>query len=153
MKKFLVLVTSVLLLAGCSKSAADHASTHASSYAPAQTSNQASTSKSYDVVLQFPMSKYPETGKHIKDAIAHGEPDTCTIDRKDVSEHRKESLAHVPAKRGYDRDEWPMAMCKEGGKGADVKYISPHDNRGAGSWISHHLSKYPDGTRVKFVVK
>jgi Deoxyribonuclease NucA/NucB len=164
MKKFLVLVTLVFLLTGCSKSDAarvlTHTLTHASSQAPGkstqtpvQTSNQVSTSKSYDVVLKFPISKYPETGKHIKDAIAHGEPDTCTIDRKDASEHRKESLAHVPKKRGFDRDEWPMAMCKEGGKGADVKYIHPKDNRGADAWISHRLEKYKDGTRVKFEVK
>jgi hypothetical protein len=46
-----------------------------------------------------------------------------------------------------------MAMCAEGGTGADVRYISPKDNRGAGSWVSHQLEYYPDGTKVRFVVK
>ena len=52
-----------------------------------------------------------------------------------------------------DRDEFPMAMFKEGGKGASVRYIDPSDNRGAGSSIAHALSGYDDGTRVKIVVK
>ncbi|MCP1527704.1 hypothetical protein J2Y71_000326 [Bacillus pumilus] len=45
-----------------------------------------------------------------------------------------------------------MAMCEEGGAGADIEYISPADNRGAGSWVSHQLSEYEDGTAVLFVV-
>ena len=54
---------------------------------------------------------------------------------------------------GYDRDEYPMDMCEEGGAGADIEYITPSDNRGAGSWVSHQLSDYPDGTKVLFVVE
>ncbi|MDR6884006.1 hypothetical protein J2X61_005804 [Bacillus sp. 3255] len=59
----------------------------------------------------------------------------------------------VPTKKGYDRDEWPMAMCAEGGAGADIQYVAPSDNRGAGSWISNQLEKYPDGTRVEIMVR
>lgn len=104
------------------------------------------------VKLEFPADKYPETGEHIKKAIAAGESAICTIDRKDADEHRKESLKGVPTKQGYDRDEWPMAMCREGGSGADIKYVTPADNRGAGSWVSNQLEQYQDGTRVEFVV-
>ena len=35
-----------------------------------------------------------------------------------------------------------MAMCAEGGSGADIEYISPSDNRGAGSWVSNQLERY-----------
>nr|AAA22412.1 14-kd DNA-entry nuclease (gtg start codon) [Bacillus subtilis] len=49
----------------------------------------------------------------------------CTIDRDGAEERREQSLKDVPSKKGYDRDEWPMAMCKEGGEGASVEYISP----------------------------
>jgi hypothetical protein len=105
------------------------------------------------VTLEFPSDRYPQTAAHINEAIAHGESDICTIDRKDADEHRKESLKGIPTKDGYDRDEFPMAMCQEGGKGADIKYVEPKDNRGAGSWISNQLEKYPDGTTVKIVVK
>ncbi|OUB76227.1 DNA-entry nuclease [Bacillus thuringiensis] len=107
----------------------------------------------YDQVLEFPKERYPETGKHITDAIKEGHSEVCTIDRGGAADRRKLSLAPYPSKTGYDRDEWPMAMCKEGGKGAHIEYISPADNRGAGSWVGNKLDKYPDGTRVKFEVK
>nr|WP_314099979.1 hypothetical protein [uncultured Lachnoanaerobaculum sp.] len=49
-----------------------------------------------------------------------------------------------------------MVMSKEGGKNincpnkiADVLYISPSDNRGAGSSIKAALSHLSDGVRVK----
>ncbi|HHP1114320.1 DNA-entry nuclease [Bacillus cereus group sp. MYBK163-2] len=107
----------------------------------------------YDQVLEFPKERYPETGKHITDAIKEGHSEVCTIDRGGAADRRKLSLAPYSSKKGYDRDEWPMAMCKEGGKGAHIEYISPADNRGAGSWVGNKLDKYPDGTRVKFEVK
>ncbi|ABS22940.1 NucA/NucB deoxyribonuclease domain-containing protein [Bacillus cytotoxicus] len=107
----------------------------------------------YDQVLEFPKDRYPETGKHIENAIKEGHSKICTIDRNGAGDRRKQSLAPYPPKKGYDRDEWPMAMCKEGGKGAHIEYISPADNRGAGSWVGNKLDKYQDGTRVKFVVK
>ncbi|MGE8207509.1 NucA/NucB deoxyribonuclease domain-containing protein [Heyndrickxia sp. NPDC080065] len=104
------------------------------------------------VVIYFPSDKYPETARHIKNAIKAGESKYCTIDRKHADENREKSLKNVPTKKGYDRDEYPMAMCEEGGSGADIEYISPSDNRGAGSWVSHQLSNYPDGTVVLFEV-
>lgn len=105
------------------------------------------------VSINFPSDRYPETAEHIKEAIQAGEPAVCTIDREDADEHRKESLKGIPTKTGYDRDEWPMAMCAEGGTGANIEYIKPKDNRGAGSWVGNKLEDYPDGTRVTFVVK
>ena len=105
------------------------------------------------VQLEFPADCYPETAKHIKDAVASGASSVCTIDRDGAEENRKESLAGIPTKKGKDRDEWPMAMCAEGGDGADIQYISPKDNRGAGSWVGNQLEDYPDGTRVEFIVK
>ncbi|AXY11570.1 sporulation protein (plasmid) [Bacillus thuringiensis LM1212] len=121
-----------------------------------QNSNHAKqTSGSQDVaqVIEFPSSKYPETGAHIKEAIKKGKTDICTIDRKGAADRRKQSLAGVPTKKGYDRDEYPMAMCKEGGSGADIKYIKPADNRGAGSFIGNKVDNLPDGAQVKIVVK
>ncbi|MET3209378.1 UNVERIFIED_CONTAM: hypothetical protein ABIC26_002322 [Paenibacillus sp. PvR008] len=106
-----------------------------------------------EYTLEFPSSRYPETGAHIRDAIAAGHSAICTIDRDGAEENRKESLKGYPTKKGYDRDEWPMAMCQEGGAGADIRYITPKDNRGAGSWVSHQLDEYEDGTKVEFIVK
>ncbi|PDY47461.1 NucA/NucB deoxyribonuclease domain-containing protein [Bacillus pseudomycoides] len=121
-----------------------------------QSSNHArQTSGSGDIaqVIEFPSNKYPETASHIKDAIANGKTDICTIDRKGAAERRKQSLANVPTKKGYDRDEYPLAMCKEGGAGANIKYIKPSDNRGAGSYIGNKVEELPDGAKFKIVVK
>ncbi len=71
----------------------------------------------YDQVLYFPLSKYPETGNHIKAAISAGHSEICTIDRGGAENRRKESLKGIPTKPGFDRDEWPMAVCTEGGAG------------------------------------
>jgi hypothetical protein len=68
-----------------------------------------------------------------------------------MEQRREESFAGIPAKTGYDRDEWPMAMCEEGGAGASVRYVTPSDNRGAGGWVGNQLENYPDGTRVLFI--
>ncbi|MEN1985285.1 NucA/NucB deoxyribonuclease domain-containing protein [Paenibacillus hubeiensis] len=119
---------------------------------PATTSD-VDVDRSKVVVLEFPSDRYPETAKHIQDAIESGQPATCTIDRDGAEENRKLSLKGVETKKGYDRDEWPMAMCAEGGSGADIEYISPSDNRGAGSWVGNQLEDYPDGTVVEFEFK
>jgi hypothetical protein len=100
-----------------------------------------------------PSDRFPETAAHIKSAIEHGESSTCTINRKGADDNRKKSLKGIPTKPNLDRDEFPMAMCAEGGTGADIMYINPTDNRGAGSWVSNQLEKYPDGTKIQIVVK
>ncbi|TYP70213.1 NucA/NucB deoxyribonuclease domain-containing protein [Paenibacillus methanolicus] len=117
-------------------------------FPPAKTDAAAS----YDAVIYFPFNRYPLTGDHIRDAIAAGESAICTIDRAGADQNRKESLAGIPTKSGHDRDEWPMAMCAEGGYGADVRYVPSSDNRGAGAWVGNQLSKYANGKRIKFVM-
>lgn len=81
----------------------------------------------------------PETAEHIQATIDEGLSNTCTIDRGGADENRQESLRGISTKCGYDRDEWPIAMCAEGGEGASIEYIDPSDNRGAGR------------TRVEFI--
>ena len=105
------------------------------------------------VKLKFPADRFPETARHIQKAIRKGESAICTINRKNAEENRKASLKGVPTKKGYDRDEWPMAMCAEGGAGAHIEYITPSDNRGAGSWVGNQLEAFADGTRVEFIFK
>lgn len=119
-----------------------------------QLPSQTPSSGNSEVVrLEFPADRYPETARHIQEAIENGESPICTIDRNEAEANRKESLKGVPTKKGYDRDEWPMAMCAEGGAGADIEYITPSDNRGAGSWVGNQLEDFADGTRVEFMFK
>lgn len=141
---FPVILAGLLALTGCAPDAGTQSETKQTG--PPKGSD-------YDVVLEFPSDRYPETAVHIKDAIDKGHSEICTIDRDKAEENREESLRGIPTKKGYDRDEWPMAFCAEGGKGAHIAYIDPSDNRGAGSWVSHQVEEYKDGTRVKFVVK
>ncbi|MBA2944231.1 DNA-entry nuclease [Paenibacillus sp. CGMCC 1.16610] len=112
-----------------------------------------SQTDSVALTIVLPAERYPETAAHIKSAEEHGKTNICTIDRKGAEENRKKSLKGIPTKKGFDRDEFPMAMCAEGRTGADIMYVTPEDNRGAGSWISNQLEKYPDGTRVKIFAK
>lgn len=109
-------------------------------------------STEYDFELVFPSDQYPETALHIHGAIAQGYASICTINRDGAEANRKQSLAGIDTRNGYDRDEWPMAMCEEGGNGASVAYIDSSDNRGAGSWVGHQLSSYPNGAKVLFIV-
>jgi hypothetical protein len=84
-------------------------------------------------------SKYPETTDHISDAVAAGQPSLLHIDRAHEEEHRAESLKNYPPRGDLDRDEFPVAMSREGGAGADVRYINPSDNRGAGATMGNAL--------------
>ena len=97
-------------------------------------------------------NKYPESAKHIEGAIAKGHPDLLTIDRGGAKERRKASLKGIPTISGLDRDEYPPAMSKEGGKGASVRHIGQSDNRGSGSILSQQLREYPDGTKYKIII-
>lgn len=112
--------------------------------------NQPKNNAISDLSISIPVNKYPETAQHVKDAILKGESSICTIDRNGAESRRYDSLKGIPTKEGYDRDEYPPAMCVEGGEGADIRYITPSDNRGAGSWMGHQLSEYPDGTKIEF---
>ncbi len=116
-------------------------------------SSPQASSTSYDKVIYFPADRYPKTAAHIEHAIEEGKSAICTIDREGAEENRSQSLKGVPTKDGYDRDEFPMAFCDEGGTGADIDYVKPTDNRGAGSWISHQVDEFPDGTKVLIQVK
>ena len=137
-----ILLAIVLVTTGC-----------ALAQKPLSDAPQQAAQGDYDYELLFPSDDYPETALHISGAIEQGYSDVCTIDRKGAEENRKQSLAGIETRRGYDRDEWPMAMCKEGGAGASVAYIASSDNRGAGSWVGHQLSAYEDGTKILFIVK
>jgi hypothetical protein len=90
-------------------------------------------------------SKYPETTDHISDAIAAGQPSLLHIDRAHEDEHRAAALADYPPRSRFDRDEWVPAMSAEGGAGADVRYIDPSDNRGAGATMGNALEGWCEG--------
>ncbi len=104
------------------------------------------------VDIYLSRSLYPETTQHIEDAIANGQPDILTLDRPSAIANRKASLRGIPKRPGFHRDEYPMAFTHEGGAGADIRYITPADNVGAGASIGNQLRPYDNGQRFRIVM-
>ena len=105
-----------------------------------------------DYEIELSRSEYPESAKHIEDAIKKGQPDELTLDRKSAYANRKESLKGTKTVPGMDRDEYPFAMTKEGGAGADIRHIPYSDNRGSGSYLRWQLDKISDGKTFKIKI-
>lgn len=129
-RRWTALVATALLLTGC-----------------AAESEQATSG-----TLTFSLASYPQVADHARDAMAAGESKVCTIDRKGAAERRKVALRGVKTAAGKDRDEFPPAVCLEGGRGADVRLVPSTENRSAGAWMSGQLAKWPDGTRIRITV-
>jgi len=96
--------------------------------------------------------RYPLTTDHILDAIRMGERRVLHIDRAHADQHRREATRGIPTKPGNDRDEYPPAVSREGGRGADVRYVPSSDNRGAGASLGSQLRGYCDGQRFQFSI-
>lgn len=97
-------------------------------------------------------SRFPESAKHIEDAVSAGNPKTLTISRAGAAPNRRDALRSVETKPGFGSDEFSPAIFQEGGKGASVRHINPSDNRGAGACIGAQSRGLPDGTKVRIEV-
>jgi hypothetical protein len=86
-----------------------------------------------------------QTIAHERAAVANGQPRILHWDPADATAHRALSLKGIPTRTGFDRDEYPPAATQEGGAGADVEYISPSDNRSAGSRMRAQMSPFCTG--------
>ncbi|MFD1424292.1 hypothetical protein ACFQ4J_11165 [Laceyella tengchongensis] len=94
--------------------------------------------------------QFPERASFFQKAFKATKNTTCTLDRKNEGDRNKEALKNYPPKDGFDRVQWPLAICKEGGAGAYVEYIESKKNGQAEKWLQKELSKYPDGTPLFF---
>lgn len=102
------------------------------------------------VLVHLDRSRWPNLTEHVLSAQGH-EPRHLHIDRPDADAHRAASLAGIPTKTGFDRDEYPPAMSAEGGAGADVAYVPSSENRSQGSVMGQELSAYCDGQGFELV--
>lgn len=66
-------------------------------------------------------NKHPEAARHVEDAQKAGKPDTLTVDRGGSKDRRREAMGGSKPVKGKDRDEYPPAVTKEGGKGASIR--------------------------------
>ena len=108
-----------------------------------------------DLVLTISRKNFSDNNEaliHIELYMQSTGKNTFTYEPNNAKSQRKDSLDGVETKKGYDRDEFPMAIFKEGGKGASVMHINPSDNRSVGSAIGGALRGNETGSKVKIVI-
>jgi hypothetical protein len=104
------------------------------------------------VSVRLDDDRYPRTTDHILDAIRSGERRLLHIERRGADRRRAEALRGIPTRPGYDRDEYPPASTREGGRGADVRYVPSRDNRGAGAVMGGQLRPFCNGQAFRIRV-
>ncbi|BAJ27167.1 MULTISPECIES: NucA/NucB deoxyribonuclease domain-containing protein [Kitasatospora] len=121
----------------------------------------------YDAEIVVDRARFPESARHIEEAqqgtIWRGDrsqpgrpkPSILTIDKDEAhaDANRADSLRGIATRPPDDRDEYPPAMYREGGKGASVKYIPSSDNQGSGSSMGSAVRGLWDGARVRIRVR
>lgn len=105
-----------------------------------------------DRVVEIGVSRtrYPRVLAHIDAAVRAGWPRVLRIRRDGADARRDRLLRGIPTRRGYDRDEWPMAMARADWR-AHVAYVPSGENRGAGASIGLKLRRWCDGVRFTVV--
>ena len=99
----------------------------------------------------MPKNRHPQTAAHIQD-LEGSVTETHHWDRAWSDINREGSLEGYPTIPGLDRDEWPTAATQEGGPGAEIRYIDPSDNRGAGKFVSLQLAHLERGAPFRIEI-
>lgn len=87
---------------------------------------------------------------HAWDTIDKGHPQVLHLDREGADENRQQSLRGIPTKPKHDRDEYPPAVSREGGRGAHVRYVGSRENRSAGSVMGRQLRRFCNGQAFQY---
>jgi hypothetical protein len=116
--------------------------------------------------LVFSKTKYPTIRRHFLRAIAKGWPKVMVVNRNGADQRRDRLLALIPAKPGFDRDEYPAAVGRGKANGlstgllqgvapigwlADVEYVPSSENRSHSFSLEAKLKKLCNGTRFRYV--
>ncbi|MHB8886961.1 MAG: NucA/NucB deoxyribonuclease domain-containing protein [Methylovirgula sp.] len=102
--------------------------------------------------IEISPDRFGEAAEHARDAIQAGKPDVLTIDRSGRNANRAAATGGFMKVPGMHLDEYPPAMFKEGGAGASVRAISPHDNMSLGAYIGFSCRRLPNGARIKIKI-
>jgi hypothetical protein len=97
-------------------------------------------------IVRLSRTAYPYSTHHIDDARLHGQPWVLTLDRPGANQRRDAATRNFPRVAGQQPDEYPPAIAREGGAGADVRNIPSGDNQGAGASVGNQLRGQADGT-------
>ncbi|RXK86628.1 NucA/NucB deoxyribonuclease domain-containing protein [Filimonas effusa] len=107
------------------------------------------------VPVPIPEKLFPNIYKNLMASLANGKPMVITYDsnRQNARRRRREALKNTPPRPGYDRDEYPYASTKEGGKGADVNYVPSSENKKHGGLLGALvvLNKMETGDQFEMV--
>ena len=111
------------------------------------------------VVVNLDDVRHQHLIAHERDAIAHGQPRQLTLERDNAAQRRRDDLraAGLPARAGFDRDEYPPAFTEEAGAHSDgrppddVAYVDSSENRSGGAVMGLALRPFCDGQR--FVIE
>ena len=95
-------------------------------------------------------ARWPHVADHVAD-VAGTFPRRLHIGRAHADDRRAESLRGIPTRPGMDRDEYPPAMAREGGAGADVRYAPSSENRSAGASMGARLEPWCNGQAFRLV--
>jgi hypothetical protein len=98
------------------------------------------------VAIGLSRTRYAHILAHARRAIAKGWPRVMKLNRTGATQRRVRLLAPIPTRRGYDRDEYPMAAGRASWS-ADVEYVPSAENRAAGSVVGVKLRRDCNGTR------
>jgi hypothetical protein len=130
--------------------------------APSQPVTRRCTKPSRVQPISFSRTKYPNIRRHFRGALRRGWPRTLVLNRPGADARRDRLLGGIPTREGFDRDEYPPAVGRGGGKGlvrgsnprgwtADVRYVPSSENRSHGSTMGSKLRRLCDGTRFRYV--
>jgi hypothetical protein len=110
------------------------------------------------VRVRFDDDRWPHIADHIRDAQRLRDQRgrlrfrrVFHIDRAGADENRRQSLQGILTRKGFDRDEYPPAVAREGGKGAHVRYVRSGENRSAGSFMGHELEGFCSKQRFQML--
>jgi hypothetical protein len=96
------------------------------------------------VRVRLSRRRWPHIADHVTD-VRQRYPLVLHLDRRHADAHRDASLRGVRTREGQDRDEFPPAVAKEGGRGADIRLVPSSENRSSGAYVGNKLRRWCDG--------
>lgn len=102
------------------------------------------------VVVDLDNARHGPVLRHAWRAIRRGHPERLTLERDRADARRRAAVAGHPTRPGFDRDEYPPALSRQGGARSSVHYVRSSVNRSAGAVMGAQLSRYCDSTRFRY---
>ena len=113
-------------------------------------SAEACTRQSSSVYVVLSSAKYPETTDHILDAQRAGTRRCCTSTARTRTCIAPVARRLPDASRGSTATSIRRRCRARAAPGADIRYVTPSDNRGAGATMGNALEPYCEDQPFRF---